>query len=299
MCNGGGPYNILKDLVKLAADLPREAIGLVGEDLNGQWIAEDCQAAGIDITQLQRTDQASTSYTDAMTVVSTGRRTFFHQRGANALLAPENFDFQQTKCKIFVLGYLMLLDTLDAIDAEGTTGAAKVLAAARAAGLITAVDCVSEPSSNFREVVLSAMANADILFLNEFEIGQVLGYEVAAERAPMAEAALALAAASPNQSLQIVLHAAGGAVVVKSDGTIVIQGSVQVPADRIAGASGAGDAFAAGYLIGVHDDQPVAECLRNAVCAAAMSLTDATPSGGMQSLESCLAMGEALGFRDF
>ena len=254
---------------------------------------------GIDTTQLHRTDRASTSYTDAMTVASTGRRTFFHQRGANALLAPEHFDFQRTNCKILMLGYLMLLDTLDEIDDDGATGAAKVLAAARDAGLVTAVDCVSEPSPQFRDVVLSAMSQTDILFVNEFEIGQVIGRQISPERESMIEAVDSLASISPNNSIQIVLHAATGAVVMTCDDTVFTQGSVQVPASQIAGASGAGDAFAAGYLLGLQNDQDVASCLRNAVCAAAMSLTDATPSGGMQSLEGCLAMGEQFGFREF
>jgi hypothetical protein len=121
MSNGGGPYNILKNLAVLAPKLPREACGLVGEDSNGDWVAADCRAAGIDVAQLHRTSEAATSYTDAMTVASSGRRTFFHQRGANALLAPDHFDFTATRARIFMLGYLMLLDTLDAIDEDGAS----------------------------------------------------------------------------------------------------------------------------------------------------------------------------------
>ena len=34
--------------------------------------------------QLRQTEQAPTSYTDVMTEVKDGRRTFFHARGANA-----------------------------------------------------------------------------------------------------------------------------------------------------------------------------------------------------------------------
>jgi Fe-S oxidoreductase len=50
----------------------------------------------------------------------------------------------------------------------------KVLRAAREAGMVTAVDCVSEPGSQFKDVVHCAMREADILFINEFEIGQVI-----------------------------------------------------------------------------------------------------------------------------
>ena len=37
------------------------AVGLVGTDANGDWILRDCEAAGIDISQLQQTDRAPTN----------------------------------------------------------------------------------------------------------------------------------------------------------------------------------------------------------------------------------------------
>lgn len=299
MSNGGGPYNILKNLAVLAPHLPLEACGLVGEDANGDWVVADCRAAGIDETQLHRTGLAATSYTDAMTVASSGRRTFFHQRGANALLAPDHFDFTKTRAKFFALGFLMLLDTLDTLDDDGVSGAAKVLRAARKAGLITAVDCVSEPSPLFREVVLSALAEADLLFLNEFEIGQAIGRTVPAERIPMEEAARELASKAAREDTRIIVHAVNGAVVAKRDGSLTSHSSVVLPQAEIVGATGAGDAFASGFLLGAHEDLDDAECLRCAVGAAAMSLRDPTPSGGMRELNECLELGERYGFGEF
>lgn len=299
MSNGGGPYNLLKDLAKLDPTLPLEACGLVGEDANGDWVIADCEAAGIDVAQLRKSGDAATSYTDAITVAATGRRTFFHQRGANALLSPEHFDFAASRAKIFTLGYLMLLDHLDQIDADGEAGATKVLRAAREAGMLTAVDCVSEPGPRFRDVVHSAMREADILFINEFEIGQVLGREVPGEREAMVAAATALAAQFPRASCQVVLHAACGAVAARADGSWGAQASVALPETAIAGATGAGDAFAAGYLLGIHGGEDAESCLRGAVCAAAVSLGDPTPSAGMRGMAECLELGESYGFRNF
>lgn len=299
MSNGGGPYNILKNLAVMAPELPREACGLVGEDGNGDWVMADCMAAGIDVSQMHRTSAAGTSYTDAMTVASTGRRTFFHQRGANALLSPDHFDFTQSNARIFMLGFLMLLDTLDAIDGDGITGAAKVLRKAREAGMMTAVDCVSEPDRKFRQVVLSALAEADLLFLNEFEIGQVIGREVPAERTAMAEAALELASHAAREDTQVIVHAVAGAVVANRRGLLATHPSLALPESEIAGATGAGDAFASGFLLGVHVGLSSEECLRYAACAAAMSLRDPTPSGGMLSLKDCLKLGAQHGYRRF
>src|SRR5690606_23791490 len=150
--NGGSPYNILKNLSRLGAGFPLEAIGLVGDDADGRWIRDDCIAHRVDTRALQATADAPTSYTDVMTVASNGRRTFFHQRGANALLGPEHFDFSSSNARLFHLGYLLLLDRLDRPVDEYGTAAAKLLAQAREAGFKTSIDLVSEDSDRFRTV---------------------------------------------------------------------------------------------------------------------------------------------------
>ena len=91
---GGSPFNVLVDLALLGVDFPLSAAGLVGEDENGRWIVEQCEQHAIDTAALLRTDAAPTSYTDVMTVRTNGRRTFFHARGANALLDSGHFDFR-------------------------------------------------------------------------------------------------------------------------------------------------------------------------------------------------------------
>src|SRR5687767_3815946 len=149
---GGSPYNILVDLAKMGAPFPLAAVGLVGKDGDGEIIREDCAKLKIDVSALPRTDEAPTSYTDVMTVQGTGRRTFFHARGANALLDSRHFDFSRTDARLFHLGYLLLLDKLDGPSATHGTVAAEVLARAQAAGLKTSIDLVSEDSDRFARV---------------------------------------------------------------------------------------------------------------------------------------------------
>src|SRR4051812_31812138 len=86
--NGGCALNVLMDLAKLGATFPLSGIGVIGEDTDGEFILSVCQEQGIDTSLLVRTESAPTSYTDVMTNRSTGRRTFFHARGANRLLRP-------------------------------------------------------------------------------------------------------------------------------------------------------------------------------------------------------------------
>src|SRR3954470_17356300 len=75
---GGSPFNVLMDIAIMGAQMPLYALGLVGDDQNGEWITQQCQKHGIDTASLQVSRQSSTSYTDVFTVQSTGRRTFFH-----------------------------------------------------------------------------------------------------------------------------------------------------------------------------------------------------------------------------
>lgn len=298
-CNGGGPYNALKDLAAMGVSYPLEAAGLVGRDANGDWILRDCAAAGIDTAQLRQTGDAPTSYTDAMTVASTGRRTFFHQRGANALFGDSHLDFTKTKARLFYLGFLMLLDAMDEFAAPGRTRASLALQKAQAAGFATAVDMVSTENAQFRDIAESALPFTDYLIVNEIEAGKVVALELktpgGTDARACVEAAKRLLARGVRK--QVVIHFTEGAVVADGDGSVAMLGSLKLPDGFIAGATGAGDAFAAGYLHAVHEGWETARSLKLAVCAAAACLTHPTPSGGLRPVDECLALGEKHGHR--
>src|SRR5687768_17656126 len=149
---GGSPFNVLVDLGLMGVAFPLAGVGLIGDDDNGAWILELCARLGIDTTELQPTHAAPTSYTDVMTVQANGRRTFFHARGANALLEASHFDFSVTNARIFHLGYLLLLDRLDLPSATHGTIAAEVLARAQHAGLKTSIDVVSRSEEHTSEL---------------------------------------------------------------------------------------------------------------------------------------------------
>ena len=296
---GGSPYNVLLNLAKLGAPFPLAGVGLVGEDGDGHAILADCAANGIETTQVRPITEAATSYTDVMTVQSTGRRTFFHYRGANRLLREEHFDLERPQARILHLGYLLLLDGLDAVRSDGTTGTARLLEKARALGFETSVDLVSEDSDRFQTVLLPALPHIDYLVVNEFEASRSTGIPVGeggrVDFEKAAKAARRLLELGVHK--WVVIHCPEGALAVHRSGIVSRQGSVRVPSDQIAGAAGAGDAFAAGMLYGFHENREIGECLKIAVCAAAANLFDPTCTGGMKRLADCLALGHSLGFR--
>jgi sugar/nucleoside kinase (ribokinase family) len=297
---GGSPFNILVDLALLGADFPLHAAGLVGNDSNGEWIQEVCERHGISTAALLRSEHASTSFTDVMTVKSTGRRTFFHARGANAELGPEHFDFSKSTAQIFHLGYLLLLDRLDQPSATHGTIAAEVLANAQATGLKTSIDCVSEDSDRFPQIVFPALKHVDYCIMNEFEAGRCTGRKVRdgerLDRGELRAAMQKLLDAGVRD--RVVVHFPEGGVALGRDGAWDEHGSVNLPASGyIKGAAGAGDAFAAGVLYGWHAGAPVRDQLRYGVCAAAANLSDPTCTGGIKPLPECLGLGERFGFR--
>jgi sugar/nucleoside kinase (ribokinase family) len=297
--NGGGAYNLLIDLAKLQAGIPLYAAGLLGADAFGDRVLLDLQQHGIDIRQMHQTVDAATSYTDVMTVGHNGKRTFFHQRGANALLAAKHIDLKLQQPRIFYLAYLMLLNGLDTIDAAGRTGASYLLQEAQQAGCITATDLVSVSHPQCRQIVGASLPFTDVLFLNEYEGSQLTGVQTLQDEQINAKGFEEAATHLLQQGVQrwVVLHHPHAALAAGADGSRYWHASVNMPAEKIAGCVGAGDAFAAGILYGLHKNQPMPACLTWGVCAAAASLQHPTSSDGVMPLQACLQLGEQFGFR--
>ena len=297
---GGAPYNVLIDLAKAGAGFPLSAAGLVGKDTFGEQILDDCRKNKIDTKFLKAAATTDTSYTDVMTEQDGGRRTFFHYRGANALWRGDDLDFNRTKAKVFHLGYLLLLDALDENDAKFGTKAARLLAAAQEAGIKTSVDVVSEDSDRFGKVVSPALKFVDYCILNEIEAGKTAGFKIRQADGQLDTVALRHAAGALLQlgvKEVVVIHFPEGAFARTRKGEDVWQSSLKLPDKHIAGTAGAGDAFCAGTLLGLHEGWELPQCLQTGVSMAAASLSHPTCTGGLKPLNACMALGKKYGFR--
>lgn len=297
--SGGAPYNVLLDLALSGAPFPLFAAGLVGKDDAGARILADCKKHKIDTKHLGTTPKAATSFTDVMTESAGGRRTFFHSRGANALWSGYDLDFARHKAKLFHLGYLLLLDVLDQEDAKFGTKAAKLLAAAVAAGMKTSVDIVSEEGGRAAKVVLPALKFTDYLIINEVEAGLITGFKVREPDGKLDTVTLRHAAGALLQHgvrELVVLHFPEGAFARTRKGDDVWQSAVKLPPKLIMGMAGAGDAFCAGFLLGVHEGWETKRCLETGVCLATACLTDPTCTGGVKGLNASLALGKKYKF---
>ncbi len=133
--------------------------------------------------------------------------------------------------------------------------------------------------------------------MNEWEAGQLLNENV---NAPISlDQATKLTKSVRRLGVQgtVVLHFPEGVVAVTGEQECLAQGSVQLPAKQIQGTVGAGDALAAGVLLGRHQAMSWPESLKLGVCAAAACLTSPTASDGLRSWKQCLELGIEFGFK--
>ena len=296
---GGLAHNLVVDVAKFDLGIPLEAIGFVGDDDDGRRILDLCTSLGADMSQLKVTDQAPTSYTEVMTVQSTGRRTFFHSRGANNLVNYDNIPFEAIQSRIVHFGYLLLMDGIDAPDPEYGTVAAKILHRLQQEGIKTSVDTVSELSERFNKLIPPALKYTDYLILNEFEAGQTTGHKIL-DGEKLDAAALRSSARGlldMGSSELVVIHLAIGAYALTRAGREYFQPSFQLPDGYIQGGAGAGDAFCAGVLVGIHEGWNLQDGLRFGTAAATMCMRDATCTEGIATYAESMKLFEKFPLR--
>ena len=288
--NGGEPYNMLINLARMQADFPLQAAALLGDDDNGRWILDDLQNNGVDTTFVHFTADRSTSFTDVMTNAKNGRRTFFHDPGTNALFDGHQIDFSKTNAKLFHLGLLMILEKLDSFAADGKTHAAHLLQRATAAGLITSIDLVSTPHPDFRDIALSSLPHSDFIIINEIEAAKILGIPLTSDSPSSDLHAATAELIRLGIRRAAVIHTEHGAWLTTASGENLHTPSLDLPPNYIQGANGAGDAFATGFLYGIHEDWNYEKCLHLAIRTATACLSHPTPSGGLKPIQEILSL---------
>jgi sugar/nucleoside kinase (ribokinase family) len=232
-----------------------------GDDLAGRLLAAALADRGVELHPAA----PATAATGAMLVVTeSGERTFVADPGANLQLAAGDVSGALAgAAAVFVSGYPLLR--------PGTRAAALAAAAAGRAGLPAAVDAASWPLvvGAAGEPVLAAAELAGTLLANLDEAAALTG-----RRDPAAAGAL--------------LAARVGTAVVKcgADGVVVCAAAsgrprtVAAEAAEVADVTGAGDAFAAGYLVALAGGAgPVeAAAAGNRLAARAVATVGAWPA---------------------
>ena len=283
MSGGGSACNMAIDIKRLDPDMPVATIGLVGDDADGRFLVALADRYGIDRSRMTLTDRAETDYF-----------------GTSHLLTPDHFDFTGTGHRIFHLGLPGVHRLMDGPWHGEANGWVATLRKARSAGLRTNLELASIAPDRLAAIVRPCLPYLDTLVVNDSEIAGIAGIEtvsggktdptacVAAAKETMARGAMQLAA----------VHFPGGAIVATRDGAIVSRPSARVPAAEIAGANGAGDAFAAGFLYALHEDWGIEDALALAHATAAASLRRISTTGAVETWAECLKLADAWGWRE-
>lgn len=292
---GGSAHNVAIDMRKLDPAMPVEAIGLTGCDADGDFLQQRASAAGVDTRQLHRTADAATSYTDVMSVNGTGKRTFFHHAGANDLLCPDHFNYEQTRARYLHLGLLGVHKTLDNAWHSEANGWVSVLKKARQAGLQTNIELVSIDAERNRRLCLPCLHYLDTLIVNDHEIGSLANIDTLDAGSTRVDRCIEAASRVLQLGAMrlVAVHYPQGAVCVTRDGDTFLSNALSVDPKTIGSSVGAGDAFSAGMLYALHEDWPLDRALSLAHAVAAASLRSATTVGSVEDVQSCLQLAES------
>ena len=290
---GGLLCNCACDLARLDPDMPITAVGVIGDDDYGRYIKKSFEKyPNINLDNVRIGGE--TSFTDAMCDTQNHTRTFFTYRGASSLLCPSDFDFDRIKGKILHAGYILLLDGLDAADSEYGTAMARVLADAKAHGIRTSVDVVSEESDRYHTIVIPALKYTDYCIINETEAGRITGIDIENAAGKLNSVVMPKVLRTLFElgvGEWAVIHSRDASFGMDKDGNFYTVPSIDIPRSEIKGTTGAGDAFCSGMLYGAWRDMNIEEAMRFATAVATSSLLEPGASEGILSYEKTLEFG--------
>ena len=300
--NGGPGLNIAFDLRQLDSTLEVEAIGCVGNDSNGQYIIDRTSEIGIKNSRMQRSETSLTCFTDAMTLNSNGRRTFFHHPGSNNDLDLDAIDLTLTNPRILHVGAPGIHRKADA-HADGRPSQwVKILKRARDLGIETNLEMVHLDAEIEKELVLPCLPYLSSIIVNESEAGSLVDMPAKVDGAdakvdwPLLEE-IVKELINRGVTKLAVIHSPAGAVAADATGETWRQGSVKVPTSDIKGTTGAGDAFASGVVYGLHEGWDIQECLKLGVATAAQNIKSFGTAQDVKPFKETLSEAEAYGYR--
>jgi sugar/nucleoside kinase (ribokinase family) len=259
---GGCALNTASVLARLGQRAA--VVGKVGNDSFGDFIVGTLEGRGVDASGVIRDSTTPTS-ASVVSVDSGGERTFLHSTGANAMLTADEVREKSFRGQALHIAGALVLDKLDGEPA------ASLLAEARRRGITTSVDTVFDARGRWDRVV-PALPFCDLVTPGLAEARAITGEEEPAR-----------ATARLRE-----LGARVAAVTLGADGCYVASDSFEghVSSFRVESVdgTGAGDAFAAGFLHGLLVGRPLEECARLANAAGGLATREVGAFEGVGDL---------------
>jgi len=238
---GGCAANAAIDLRRVGVDVG--VIGCVGEDSFGRFVIETLAGHGISTSGVQSVPGVGTSGTLIINVKGEDRR-FIHTVGANASLACRHFNWDLIRTtKVLYLGGYLLLPGLDPQEL------ANLLRQARQFGVQTVVDVVLPGPGDYWPQLRPILPHTDVFLPNSDEAAIITGQQ------------------DPWRQAEAFRQAGAHTVVITcgGEGSVLVAPGLRLQAGTFPttylGGTGAGDAFDAGYIVGLLSGQGPEHCL--------------------------------------
>jgi sugar/nucleoside kinase (ribokinase family) len=262
LVSGGCAANTAAVLAKLGADARLAA--LIGRDAFGDAALADQVAAGVNVDAVTRESGVPTSAAIVL-VDGKGQRSFYYRAGSLEAMANRHVSEPLLRsARIVHVGGAMKMLRLDLAELMGR---------AKSFGCVTSLDTDWDIYGNWMRLLEGALPKIDYLLTNEEE-----AVELAGKKDPQ-EAARALLARGPKAVA--VKRGERGSMLATTNGVS------EFPAYRVQvlDTTCAGDAFVAGFLLGVGSGRPLEESMRLGNAAGALCTTQ-TSHWGVTSLEA-------------
>ena len=262
---GGGAANTAVGLARLGV---RAAVrARVGDDIFGRFATETLEANNVDTSALLIDRELPTSQTLVVNVRGEDRR-FIHCVGANSgFVAADLDDVLEFAPRVLHIGYFLLLPHLEAGEL------AERFARARRSGTITLLDVATPGPGNYLEPLKTVLPHTDIFVPNTDEAALILG-----ESDPVRQA---LAFHDMGARRVVITRGEHGVVSVSAELRVKIG---TYPISFVDG-SGGGDAFNAGYIVGLLEGRSELECLKLASAVGASCVRAVGTTAGVFTRE--------------
>ena len=246
------------------------AVGGIGDDLMGDWVVQRLRHFGVDTSTMQREKGWKTS-SSIVTTRADGSRPALHMAGATGSFFVTEAELPKIiAAKVFHAGGVGLMHAMD----KGRT--AEVLGAAKAAGAITTVD-VFAGSPNDMPAVASVLPYTDYFVPSIDEARALTGLF------DMGEAARYFI----DLGVKACVFTLGGDGAYYRDCSGF---SFRMPAFdiQVKCTCGCGDAFNAGFAVGLVKGFDIETTVRFAQATAALNATGLGSQAGVESFEHTL-----------
>jgi sugar/nucleoside kinase (ribokinase family) len=257
--SGGSAANTIAGVASLGGRA--HYVGKVAADDLGEIFAHDIRAIGADYETSPLTGGPATARC-LINVTPDGERTMCTYLGASVRLTPADVTPEAVidAHTLYLEGYLFDPD-------EARRAFAKAAAIARGAGRSIALS-LSDPFvvERHRAGLLAFIdAEVDVLLANEAEAGALFH---------TTDLDAALEALRGRVRIAAVTRGAAGSVILANGSTVSVAAE---PVEKVIDTTGAGDQYAAGFLVGLARDRPLAECGRLGSLAAAEVIAHVGP----------------------